>query len=169
MVTTSIHRATARRLRQNTTPHEQALWRALKTLPLMGSHFRPQAPIGPYVVDFLCPAIRLVIELDGGHHADAETAARDEVRQRWLEGEGYRVLRFWNSDINENLSGVLERIHLEFRGASLSKDSRLKHKRRGRSPSPRPDRFAVDPPPPGEGKGNRTGVDDDGIAAKVRR
>ena len=159
MVTTSIRRATAKRLRQNTTPHEQTLWRALKTLPLMGSHFRRQAPIGPYVVDFLCPAIRLVIELDGGHHADAETAARDEVRQRWLEAEGYRVLRFWNSDINENLSGVLERISLEFHGAGLSGDLLLKHKRRARSPSPHPDRFAVDPPLPGEGKESRKGVD----------
>jgi very-short-patch-repair endonuclease len=152
MVTTSIRRAAAKRLRQNTTPHEQALWRSLRTLPLFGSHFRRQAPLGTYVVDFLCPAIRLVIEVDGGHHGDEATAARDKVRQDWLEAEGYRVLRFWNSEINENLQGVLERIQMAFQDSGSTEESRLKHQRRVRRRSPHPDRFAVDPPPPGEGK-----------------
>src|SRR5262245_30980989 len=60
MVTTSIRRAAAKRLRANTTPHERTLWRALKELPIEGTHFRRQAPIGPYVVDFFCPARRLL-------------------------------------------------------------------------------------------------------------
>ncbi|WP_271542817.1 endonuclease domain-containing protein [Bradyrhizobium sp. CCBAU 45321] len=95
MVSTSIRRAAAKRLRANTTPHERALWRALKDLPMDGSHFRRQAPIGPYVVDFFLPAKRLIIELDGGHHNEDGVAKRDIERQRWLENEGYRVIRFW--------------------------------------------------------------------------
>ena len=110
MVSTSIRRAAARKLRADTTPHERILWRALKQLPLAGSHFRRQAPIGPYVVDFLCPAACLIIELDGGHHNEYETAARDRKRQLWLEQEGYRVIRFWNSEITGDLNAVLERI-----------------------------------------------------------
>ena len=110
MVSTSIRRAAAKRLRANTTPHERTLWRALKELPVDGTHFRRQAPIGPYVVDFLCPAAHLVIELDGGHHNEDETAKRDRVRQRWLEQEGYRVIRFWNNDVLANTDGVLRMI-----------------------------------------------------------
>src|SRR5258708_30036694 len=113
MVSTSIRRAAAKKLRANTTPHERILWRALKELPIEGSHFRRQAPIGRYVVDFFCPAKRLAIELDGGHHNDDETAKRDSERQAWLEQEGYRVVRFWSSEINNNLTAVLERIYLE--------------------------------------------------------
>ena len=116
MVSTSIRRAAAKKLRANTTPHERILWRALKEIPLEGTHFRRQAPIGRYVVDFFCPARRLVIELDGGHHNEDDMAARDRERQLWLESEGYRVVRFWNSDIASDLNAVLERIHVELYG-----------------------------------------------------
>jgi len=92
------------------------LWRALKELPIEGSHFRRQAPIGPYVVDFFCPARRLIIELDGGHHNEDGVAARDVERQRWLENEGYRVIRFWNSEITSDLTAAMERIHVELYG-----------------------------------------------------
>ena len=112
MVSTSIRRAAAKRLRAHTTPHERILWRALKELPVDGTHFRRQAPIGPYVVDFFCPAKHLIIELDGGHHNDDEIAKRDHERQMWLEQEGYRVLRFWNSEINSDLTAVLESIYV---------------------------------------------------------
>ncbi|WP_235976893.1 endonuclease domain-containing protein [Bradyrhizobium archetypum] len=71
MISTAIRRAAAKNLRANTTPHERILWRALKELPISGTHFRRQAPIGPYVVDFFCPAKRPIIELDGGHHNEA--------------------------------------------------------------------------------------------------
>jgi very-short-patch-repair endonuclease len=77
MISTAIRRATAKRLRSNTTPHERKLWRALKEIPVAGTHFRRQAPIGPYVVDFFCPGAHLIIEIDGGHHNDDETAKRD--------------------------------------------------------------------------------------------
>src|SRR5882757_7683768 len=107
MISTSIRRATAKKLRLNTTPHERTLWRALKEVPVFGTHFRRQAPIGRYVVDFLCPAAHLIIEIDGGHHNADDTAERDHARQIWLEAEGYRVIRFWNSEIANELSSVL--------------------------------------------------------------
>ena len=134
MVSTSIRRAAAKKLRANTTPHERILWRALKELPTEGSHFRRQAPIGPYVVDFFCPARRLIIELDGGHHNEDDTAARDLERQHWLESEGYRVIRFWNSEITAELTAVLERIYIELYGSRETEAVRLEHRRK-RPPS----------------------------------
>jgi very-short-patch-repair endonuclease len=130
MVSTSIRRAAAKRLRANTTPHERTLWRALKDLPVDGTHFRRQAPIGPYVVDFFCPAKHLIIELDGGHHNDDENAKRDRERQLWLEREGYRVVRFWNSDIAGDLNAVLERIYMELYGSLEAEVEALIHQRR---------------------------------------
>jgi very-short-patch-repair endonuclease len=130
MVSTSIRRAAAKKLRANTTPHERMLWRALRELPTEGSHFRRQAPIGPYIVDFFCPAKRLIVELDGGHHNEDEEAQRDRVRQRWLEQQGYRVIRFWNSDIGGNLNGVLEAIYAELYGSRDAEAAALKHERR---------------------------------------
>lgn len=135
MVSTPIRRAAAKRLRANTTPHERMLWRAIKDLPLEGSHFRRQAPIGPYIVDFLLPARRLIIELDGGHHNDEDTAERDRERQGWLEKEGYRVVRFWNSEITSDLTAVLERIYVELYGSREAEPMRLKHRRRGGTPT----------------------------------
>ena len=129
MVSTSIRRAAAKKLRANATPHERMLWRALKELPMEGSHFRRQAPIGPYVVDFFCPAKRLIIELDGGHHNDDGEAQRDRVRQAWLERQGYRVVRFWNSEISGNLNAALEQIYAELYGSRDAEVSTLKHRR----------------------------------------
>jgi very-short-patch-repair endonuclease len=130
MVSTSIRRAAAKKLRANSTPHERILWRALRELPMEGTHFRRQAPIGPYVVDFFCPAKRLIIELDGGHHNEDETAKRDRERQLWLEKEGYRVVRFWNSEIAADLTAVRERIYVELYGSGEAEVAPLKHQRR---------------------------------------
>lgn len=130
MVSTSIRRATAKKLRANTTPHERMLWRALKELPIEGSHFRRQAPIGHYVVDFFCPAKRLILEIDGGHHNEDDVAACDRNRQQWLENEGYRVIRFWNSEIAGNLTAVLERIYVEIYGSREAETIKLKHRRK---------------------------------------
>jgi very-short-patch-repair endonuclease len=153
MVSASIRRAAAKKLRANTTPHERALWRALKELPMSGTHFRRQAPIGPYVVDFFCPAARLIIELDGGHHNEDEAAVRDHVRQSWLEHEGYRVIRFWNSDINNNIEAVMERIYVELYGSREAEAVHLKHRRNPRRRHRTPPRTtsSSDPPPPGQG------------------
>jgi very-short-patch-repair endonuclease len=99
-------------------------------LPIEGTHFRHQAPIGPYVVDFFCPAKRLIIELDGGHHNDDAVAKRDGKRQLWLEQEGYRVIRFWDSDVAGDLNAVLEQIYVEVHGAPDAEALPLKHHRR---------------------------------------
>jgi very-short-patch-repair endonuclease len=129
MVSTSVRRAAAKRLRANTTPHERKLWRALKEIPVQGTHFRRQAPVGPYVVDFFCPAKRLVVEVDGGHHGDDDTARLDRERQLWLEKEGYRVVRFWNSDIAGDLTAVIERIYVELYGSREAEIVPSKHQR----------------------------------------
>jgi very-short-patch-repair endonuclease len=76
---------------------------------------RAQQPIGPYIVDFVCRERRLIIELDGGQHADSQ---RDAVRDRWLTERRYRVLRFWNNDVMGNLEGVLETIAMVLNGES---------------------------------------------------
>jgi len=98
----------ARRLRADMTDVERRLWLHLRGEQLDGYRFRRQVPIGDYVVDFACMKAKLVIELDGGQHASAET--EDARRTRWLESQGYRVLRFWDSDILEEPEGVLETI-----------------------------------------------------------
>jgi very-short-patch-repair endonuclease len=76
---------------------------------LEGFRFRRQVPIGPFIVDFLCPKARLVVELDGGQHADR--ADYDRRRTRWLESKGYRVLRYWNHDVLLHPDVVLADIH----------------------------------------------------------
>ncbi|HYA35916.1 MAG TPA: endonuclease domain-containing protein [Candidatus Binataceae bacterium] len=83
-------------------------WGHLRSRRIDGAKFRRQVPIGPFVADFCCLEKRLVIELDGGHHA--ELRDRDESRSKWLEQHGYRVMRFWNNDVMDNIAGVLEAI-----------------------------------------------------------
>ena len=97
----------ARQLRKNSTRAERKLWRYLRSRSLAGYKFVRQEPIGPYVVDFVCRERRLVIEVDGGQHADN---ARDVVRERWLVAHRYRVLRFWNNEVVENIEGVWDTI-----------------------------------------------------------
>ena len=115
-----FRRKRAKQLRSNATEPEQRLWRALKTIPVYGSHFRRQVPIGPYVVDFACLNARLVIELDGGHHSRDDIAKKDEARTQWLEKEGYRVIRFWNAELSENMAGVLDTIYAALYGSLQS-------------------------------------------------
>lgn len=91
--------AAARRLRKTMTPAEQALWRELRGRGLDRSHFRRQAPFGPFIVDFVCHGAKLVVEVDGGAHNAPDAASRDAERQRWIEGRGYRVLRYENARV----------------------------------------------------------------------
>ena len=100
----------ARRLRRDMTEAEARLWRELRALGFP-FRFRRQHPIGRYVVDFACPTAKLVIELDGGEHTNSSDA--DEFRTREIARRGYRVIRFWNGDVMENMGGVLETIHRE--------------------------------------------------------
>ncbi|MBL0403418.1 endonuclease domain-containing protein [Microvirga aerilata] len=115
-----FRRERAKQLRSNDTGPEQVLWRALKNIPVYGSHFRRQVPIGPYVADFACLKARLIIELDGGHHSQDDIAIKDEHRTRWLESEGYRVVRFWNAELTENMNGVLDTIYAALYGSPQS-------------------------------------------------
>jgi very-short-patch-repair endonuclease len=85
------------------------LWQKLRNRQL-GVGFRRQHPAGQFILDFYAPSIRLVIELDGGQHADRAVAQSDLRRTRWLAERNVTVLRFWNSDVTQNLSGVLEAI-----------------------------------------------------------
>jgi very-short-patch-repair endonuclease len=99
----------ARRMRAQPTDAERVLWQRLRhDISLSGSHFRRQALIGPFIVDFASRKAKLVIELDGGQH-DTQRVA-DDLRTRWIEACGYRVLRFWNHDVLGNLDGVLNAI-----------------------------------------------------------
>ena len=103
-------RSIGRTLRTNATPAERILWRALREGDLKHAHFRRQVPLGDYVADFATHSYRIVIELDGSQHSDARAERLDELRTKWLEGEGYRVVRFWNSDVRANLEGVVLKI-----------------------------------------------------------
>ncbi|KAA0581464.1 crossover junction endodeoxyribonuclease RuvC [Azospirillum sp. B21] len=98
----------ARDLRMNATDVEKIVWQKLRNAQL-GAKFRRQEPILGFVADFVAHDHRLIIELDGGQHAE-QRAAHDERRSRMLEQAGFRVLRFWNTDVIDNLDGVLETI-----------------------------------------------------------
>lgn len=97
----------ARSLRRDATDAERAMWRILRNRQLAGFKFRRQQPLGPFIVDFVCFSHRLIIEIDGGQHADN---AADERRTAWLERQGFRVLRFWNNDVIENEEGVYQTV-----------------------------------------------------------
>ena len=99
--------AAARRMRRTPTYGEQKLWKALRQTDL---HFRRQAPFGSYIVDFVCHAHRLIIEVDGGVHRSERVAARDVEREAWLVGRGYRVVRVSNDEAIGNPYAVVDRI-----------------------------------------------------------
>jgi very-short-patch-repair endonuclease len=92
-----------KQLRVDMTNAERKLWSALRDRRLAGFKFRRQHRLGPFVVDFICIEHRLIVEVDGGQHADN---AYDERRTAWLERRGWRVIRFWNNEILENIDGV---------------------------------------------------------------
>jgi len=96
----------ARRLRRNMTDAERRLWSRLRDHQL-GVHFRRQEPMERYVLDFVCLSARLVVEVDGGQHAEC---AADQARDAWLREQGFRVMRFWNNEVMENTDGALETI-----------------------------------------------------------
>jgi very-short-patch-repair endonuclease len=98
----------ARQLRSKQTDTENLLWSRLRAHRLFGLKFRRQQPVGVYVVDFLCPEKKLIVELDGGQHQ--ERVDYDSNRDAWLKSEGYTVLRYWNNEVMGNLEGVLEDI-----------------------------------------------------------
>ena len=95
----------ARELRRETTEAETLLWKNLRNRQLAGLKFRRQQPIGRYVTDFCCEEEKLVVELDGGQHAD--DTDRDEERTQYIEKFGYRVIRYWNNEVLIDIESVL--------------------------------------------------------------
>ncbi len=103
-----------RKLRHNSTEAEKIIWRALRSRQLDGHKFRRQHPIGKFVADFCCAEAMLIVEIDGGQHAADEE--RDAARTAYLGSKGYRVVRFWNNEVLENLEGVLTVLRQELTG-----------------------------------------------------
>lgn len=97
----------AKTLRHRLTDTERQLWTQLRAHRMQPCKFKRQQPIGPYIVDFVCFQAHLVIEVDGGQHQDS---AADLERDAWLEGQGFRVLRFWNNEVLMQMPAVLEKI-----------------------------------------------------------
>ena len=132
----------ARTMRRDQTDAERKLWLLLRDRRLAGAKFRRQAPIGPYIADFICSRRRLIVEADGGQHSDNTD---DAERDRWLADEGYIVIRYSNIDILKNPEGVLTELL-----------SRLRERPRffGNSPSPgRSSLRSLRPASPPEGRG----------------
>jgi very-short-patch-repair endonuclease len=158
-------RSHARALRQNSTDAERILWSELRANRLAGASFRRQVPIENFIVDFVCHAAKLVVELDGGQHfSDAQEVA-DARRSSVIEAKGFRVLRFSNHDVMTNRAGVLETIAtvIAERAPTLTLP-----RKRGSEPTgvvaktthdkivnaaPSPRRAALPPPLAGEGWG----------------
>jgi very-short-patch-repair endonuclease len=126
----------ARALRKRLTAQEVKLWVHLRSWKRLGFHFRRQVPRDGYILDFACLRNKLIIEIDGGQHNDDANLARDRKRDEHFRKQGFDVLRFWNSDVNENLNGVLERIFGVLQSQTTS------------TPTPA---LRADPPPAGEG------------------
>ena len=98
----------AKRMRSAPTEAETALWRHLRADRLAGHKFKRQQPIGPYIVDFVCFAKKLIIEIDGGQHVDRQTY--DEARTAWLRRQGFHVVRCWNDDVLRSTELVLDEV-----------------------------------------------------------
>jgi very-short-patch-repair endonuclease len=100
----------ARELRKNMTPKEVKLWSQLRQLRPQGFHFRRQAPLDGYVLDFVCYKYRLIVEADGAQHGEDKGLRHDARRDAIFRANGFHVLRFWNHEIDANLIGVVETI-----------------------------------------------------------
>ena len=116
----------AKLLRSNQTPQEMRVWQVLRGSRLRGFKFRRQVPIGEFIVDFVCFEQKLIIEIDGGQHADN---MKDIVRDAELKKLGFRVLRFWNNEVDENLDGVMWLVLRQLQNHPLTPT--LSHKGRG--------------------------------------
>jgi very-short-patch-repair endonuclease len=102
--------AAAKSLRHNPTEAESLLWGHLKSKKLNAVKFRRQQPVGSYIVDFISFQQKLIIEIDGGQHNYKSKTTSDKTREAELQKRGYRVIRFWNNDVLQNLEGVIENI-----------------------------------------------------------
>lgn len=113
----------ARRLRQQMTPHEMRLWACLRAWRADDLKFRRQVTLGPYIVDFACFRPKIVVELDGGQHTSTAHAAKDAIRDAWLDREGFTVFRAWNHEVDDDIDAVLDGLR-----------NRVESRRKGPSP-----------------------------------
>lgn len=111
-------------MRRVMTDAELKLWNELRAHRSMGMSFRRQVPIGPYIVDFACSPHRLIVEVDGSQHADAEHLQHDEARSAYLKASGWTILRFWNDDVIRDIDNVCQHIVIEagLSGAEMPAD-----------------------------------------------
>ena len=119
----------ARELRRNPTDTERKLWHHIRDKQIENFRFRRQRPIGKYIVDFICLEANLVIELDGGQHADHQQY--DAERTKYLTAQGLHVLRYWNNDVMQNIEGVLE----DIRAALMQRTPSQPSPREGKEPT----------------------------------
>jgi very-short-patch-repair endonuclease len=110
------HLARAKVFRRNLTDAESRLWGELRGNRLCGHNFRRQVPLGPYLVDFLCYRSRLIVEIDGEQHGFDANRRSDDKRTAWLEGEGFRVVRYWNNEVLRETDAVCNAILAELGG-----------------------------------------------------
>jgi very-short-patch-repair endonuclease len=123
----------ARTLRKTMSDAERKLWYALRAKRLGGARFRRQHPIGRYVADFVCLERRVIVEVDGGQHTEDGRIERDARRDRWLEEQGYRVLRVPTVEVYRNIVGVLDTIWGALQEAPASRDEPHPHPERHRA------------------------------------
>ncbi|MEM5516736.1 endonuclease domain-containing protein [Henriciella sp. AS95] len=102
----------ARHLRKTLTAAETRLWARLRRQQIEGFRFRRQHPIGPFIVDFACIEAKLIVEVDGATHSTEDEQASDRRRSTWLCREGWQIVRTWNSEVYDNIDGVLEAIRI---------------------------------------------------------
>ena len=100
----------ARTLRKNSTKQERILWKILRNRQFKNLKFKRQIPIDKYIADFVCEEKKLIIEIDGGQHNKEENISKDNIRTKILTDEGYKVVRFWNNEIENNLEGVYKKL-----------------------------------------------------------
>jgi very-short-patch-repair endonuclease len=130
--------AAARKLRRSSTGVERKLWHRIRDKQVEDFRFRRQRPIGKYIVDFVSLEAKLIIEVDGGQHATREV--QDAARTIFLESLGYRVVRFWNNEVIDDMEGVLERIRATLLQSAKSNPTPRPPRGRGgslTSPAPR--------------------------------
>ena len=113
-------------LRKNMTDAEQTLWFYLRNNQLAGYKFRRQEAIDNYIGDFVCYKKKLIIELDGGQHNDEQNIEQDKIRQNYLEQQGFKILRFWNDNIFNNIEGVLDTILKNLEPSPLAGEGRVR-------------------------------------------
>jgi very-short-patch-repair endonuclease len=160
----SNQRSRARTMRGAPTESELRLWRLLRDR-LSGFKFRRQVPVGPYIVDFLCVGAKLIVEADGSQHAESR---HDNIRDAYLAGQGWKVLRFWNNEVSQNREGVLETIFAHASTPSSGPSGHLLPKGEGvlNAASPKGDRpgstVSAGAPSPSGRRWRAEGVTDEG-------